>query len=157
MENRVGENVPPPEQMDDLEQGLQNLADQLDAFCITLTTEERQQALHARKDANPHIQTIHDLSAKHNISIPDMSREDMMKDLDLRDRLHPLTALLKLAHTKTKDTETEAESEMWQVFLAHYAVLSSMSEHIPELQAALSPVKKFMASRRRQQTSERES
>ena len=43
----------------------------------------------------------------------------------------------------------EAEGEMWETFLAYYAVLSSMAARVPQLAVDLKPVTEFMARSRR--------
>ncbi len=151
MKNKVGDNVPAPAEMDILQKQQQGVVDELKAFCITLSREERKELSYARKEADPQVMRVRDLATKYNIDIPDMALEDMMKDLDLRVRIHPITDLLRNGLAMAEDTEREAESEMWQVFLAYYGVLCSMSKSIPELEEALKPVRKFMANRKRRQ------
>lgn len=47
-----------------------------------------------------------------------------------------------------EDTEGQAESEMWEAFLAYYGVLSKMAEQNPTLAVELAPVVDFMARRK---------
>jgi hypothetical protein len=92
---------------------------------------------------------VHDLSAKYSIVIPGISLQGMAKDMTLRERIHPIVDMLRAALTLAEDTEGQAESEMWEAFLAYYGVLSSMADRLPELSIELEPVVAFMANGKR--------
>ncbi|MCC6559619.1 MAG: hypothetical protein IT372_42425 [Polyangiaceae bacterium] len=73
----------------------------------------------------------------------------MMNDRALRTRMHPLADLFRAGGVIADDTEGQAESEMWEAFLAYYGVLANMAQRTPELAVELAPVVEFMASGKR--------
>ncbi len=63
--------------------------------------------------------------------------------------MHPLSDLFRAGLVLAEDTEGQAESEMWQAFLAYYGVLCKMAEMNPALAVELQPVIDFMATGKR--------
>ena len=155
MQNRVGDNAPTPEVLNQLVTQLDAIVTQLRTFGLILTPEERKVLLHARKDADPMVQRVHKLATKHGVALKDIPLTGMINDLNLRAVMHPLTDLFRTGLVLAGDTEGQAESEMWEAFLAYYGVLSKMAEQDPELSLELKPVVEFMARRRRAQKEEK--
>jgi hypothetical protein len=149
MENRVGDTMPKSDDVTKIVQALQGVVTELKKFGVILSTDERKRLLHARKDADSMVQRVHELAGKHNVTIPQISISGMKDDLTLYRMLHPITDLLNAALVLAQDTEGQAESEMWEAYLAYYGVLSSMAERNPELAVELKPVRDFMASTKR--------
>lgn len=156
MENRVGDNAPTQAALELLVTELAAVVTALKQFGIVLDTEERKRLLHARRDADPMVQRVRDLAAKHGITLPQIPLTGMMNDQALRNRLHPLTDLFRTGLVLSEDTEGQAESEMWEAFLAYYGVLSKMAEQNPTLAVELAPVVEFMASKRKSAKKEEE-
>jgi len=149
MNNRVGDNAPTPEVMGQLHAQLSAIVEQLKTFGVILSPEERKSLLHARRNADPMVERVHDLAAKYGINLPNIPLQGMMNDKALRARLHPLADLFRAGLTLAEDTEGQAESEMWEAFLAYYGVLSKMAEMHPALAVDLQPVIDFMATGKR--------
>lgn len=149
MENKVGENVPSPKAIAELVEQLKAINAQLRKFGITLSVDERKRLLRARREADPMVKRVHDLAVKYNIAIPGITLQGMAKDMSLRERIHPIVDLMRAGLALAEDTEGQAESEMWEAFLAYYGILSSMAERLPELSTELEPVTAFMANGKR--------
>ena len=149
MKNRVGDNAPTAEVMSQLVSQLAAIVAQLQTFGIVLSPEERKRLLHARRDADPMVQRVNDLAVKHGVTLKDIPLQGMMNDQALRARLHPLADLFRAGLAVAEDTEGQAESEMWEAFLAHYGVLAKMAEQDPVLAVELQPVVEFMAHGKR--------
>jgi len=139
--------MPTDEERAGLQTDAAAIFDRLRHFGITLTPDEQRTLLHARKDADPMVRRIHDLSVKYGINIPGASLEGLERDMVLRNLLHPIVDILRAATKVAEDTMNEAESEMWQAFLSYYGTLAHMSKTVPELKAELQPVVEFMAKR----------
>jgi len=149
MENKVGDNVPTAEVMAELVEQLGAIVEQIKQFGIILSAEDRKRLLHARRDADPMVQRVHDLAVKYGVNVKDIPLTGMMNDRALRARMHPLADLFRSGVVIAEDTEGEAESEMWEAFLAYYGVLANMAQRTPELAVEIAPVRDFMASGKR--------
>lgn len=53
MDNRVGDNIPTPVKLADLQKKLGEVVSELEKFCIVLSKDERKRLLRARKAASP--------------------------------------------------------------------------------------------------------
>jgi hypothetical protein len=146
IDNKVGHDLPSSDDVKKLIQSLETILATIKTFGIVLDQEERKRLLHARKNADPHVQRVHDLAAKYNVAIPDIPLEGMQDDATLHRTLAPITNLARTIFVMSEDTEGQAESEMWQAFLAYYGVLSSMASRNAELAVELEPVKTWMAT-----------
>lgn len=149
MQNRVGDNAPTQAVLEQLVTELTAIVTALKQFGIVLDIEERKRLLHARRDADPMVQRVRDLAAKYSVALPQIPLAGMMNDQALRNRLHPLTDLFRTGLVLSEDTEGQAESEMWEAYLAYYGVLSKMAEQNPTLAVELAPVVEFMSNRRK--------
>jgi hypothetical protein len=149
MQNKVGDNAPSAKVMAGLVEQLAAIVEQMKSFGITLPKDDRKRLLHARRDADPMVQRVHDLAVKHGVTIKDIPLDGMQNDKALRARLHPLADLFRAGLTLAEDTEGQAESEMWEAFLAYYGVLANMAQRTPELAVELAPVIEFMAHGKR--------
>jgi hypothetical protein len=110
-----------------------------------LQKDDRKRTLRPRRGAEGHMQRVHDLAVKYNVSLKNLSLEGMAADLELATQFQPIEDELRTVLTFAEDTGTQAVSEAWEVFLGYYGVLSSMAERDPELAAELEPVIQFMA------------
>ncbi|EYF08668.1 hypothetical protein [Chondromyces apiculatus] len=146
--NRVGDNSPTAAELSALVTQLTDIVTQLQDFGLILAPEERKRLLHARLEAEPMVQRVHDLATNYGITLQDIPLAGMMNDLDLRMRLHPLADLFRSGLVLAEDTAAQASSEMWEAFLGYYGVLTKMGEQNPKLALELKPVTEFMAKRR---------
>jgi hypothetical protein len=149
MDNKVGDNMPSAKAFAALLQQLKDVVEQLKKFGITLSGDERKRLLHARREADPMVKRVHDLAVKYNIAIPKIPLQGMTNDMLLREHMQPIVDELRAGLTVAEDTEGEAESEMWEAFLAYYGVLANMAPRMPELATELAPVVTFMSNKRR--------
>lgn len=149
MENKVGDKVPSPKVVAEIVDEIKSVNAKLKKFGVTLSVDERKRLLHARREADPMVKRVHELSLKYGVNLPGIPVQGMVSDMTLRDRLLPIVDLLRAALALADDTEGQAESEMWEAFLAHYGVLSSMADKLPELATELAPVVAFMANGKR--------
>src|SRR5262249_648859 len=115
----------------------------------TLSADERKRLLHARREADPMVKRVHDLAIKYNIAIQKIPLSGMMNDMLLREHMQPIVDELRAGLIMAEDTGGEAESEMWEAFLAYYGVLANMAPRMPELATELAPVVTFMSNKRR--------
>jgi hypothetical protein len=148
MDNKVGDNVPSTQTVNQLLDQLIQIILALRAFCVTLSPDERRRQLRMRRGAEPHIARVHDLAAKYKVDIPGIPLQGMTNDLDLYTLLRPFEDNFRAGVTLAEHTAGQAESEAWEAFLAYYATLSGMAAHLPQLATELDPVTKFMAQRR---------
>ena len=144
MDNRVGDNIPTPVKLADLQKKLGEVVSELEKFCIVLSKDERKRLLRARKDSEPMVQRVADLAERHKIAVPGVDRSSMLNDVRLTQVLQPIGAQLERALQLVQDTTMQADTEAWQAFLAYYGVLSSLSSRIPEVEGALQPVVDYM-------------
>jgi hypothetical protein len=144
MENRVGDNVPPPAQLDPLLLQAQKLKSTLDTFCITLTPEERQSRVKPLRGAEPKIRLAADLCQRYGITLKAVPIEGMLADLDLVQTMAPFVAATKSAAQMAEDTQNQAFSEAWQAFLALYGALQVAAEHDAALAEELKELVDFM-------------
>jgi hypothetical protein len=149
MENRVGNNVPSSAKLQSLLKQLTDVIAELQKFGVVLTTEERKRLLRARRDSEAHQRLIYDLASKKGLSLAGFPLADMLNDINLVQALEPFASAMTLGEQLVADTLLEADTEGWQAFLAHYAVLSSMAERDAELATQLKPVVEFMKTGRR--------
>ena len=144
MENRVGDNVPPQQTIDEIKKSVEGAVATLAKFCIVLLPSERKQALRGRIGADIHIELVARLAAKYGVTVPGAPADGMMNDLLLTQKLAPLVALLQNALQLVEDTELEATSESWQAFLTLYAALELASRHNGALAKELAGTVEFM-------------
>lgn len=144
MDNRVGDNIPTPVKLADLQKKLGEVVSELEKFCIVLSKDERKRLLRARKDSEPMVERVANLAERHKISVPGVDRSSMLNDVRLTQVLQPIGAQLERALQLVQDTTMQADTEAWQAFLAYYGVLSSLSSRIPEVEGALQPVVDYM-------------
>ncbi|HEX2568735.1 MAG TPA: hypothetical protein VH877_04185 [Polyangia bacterium] len=149
MDNRVGDNAPNDAQMADLLARYEAIVAELKQFGLVLSVDERRRLLHARKDADEHVERVLDLAVKHGQSLPSIPLQGVRNDYRLAKALRPLADRATLADQLVSDTTGQAEHEYWQGFLAYYGVLSTLAQRLPELAKELEPVTKFMATGRR--------
>lgn len=149
MDNRVGDDIPTPQQLAELLKKLNDVISELHKFCVVLSKDERRSLLRGRKDSEPMVQKIYDICKKHNVTVPGIPLEGMLNDMRLVQAARPFEAAFELGARMADDTGAQADTEMWQAFLTHYGVLQTMSARNPEIAEELKPVVEFMRARRR--------
>jgi len=149
MDNRVGDNMPTPAKLAELQKKLGEVIGELEKFCILLSKDERKRLLRARKDSEPMVQRVADLAQRHKLSVPGVELTSMQNDVRLTQALVPLSAQIERALQLVDDTSMQADTEAWQAFLAYYGVLSSLASRIPEVESALAPVVDYMKVRKK--------
>lgn len=149
MENKVGHKLLSPQKRAQLIKQLQSVIDELKAYGITLTTDDRKRVLRPRRGAEQQIQRVHDLAVRHGVKLKDYPLDGMADDLELAKQFEPFEDEFQRGLTLAEDTGNQAGSEAWEAFLAYYGVLSSMADRMPDLAAELKPVIEFMAVGRR--------
>ncbi len=149
MDNRVGDNMPTPAKLAELQKKLSEVIGELEKFCILLSKDERKRLLRARKDSEPMVQRVADLAQRHKVSVPGVELTSMQNDVRLTQSLVPLSAQLERALQLVEDTSMQADTEAWQAFLAYYGVLSSLASRIPEVESSLAPVVDYMKVRKK--------
>jgi hypothetical protein len=152
MENKVGDKLLTPQKATALLKQVKDLTEQLRAYGITLTTDDRKRTLRPRKGAEAHMQRVHDLAVKHGVSLKDIPLDGMANDLALAKQFQPIEDELRTVLQIAEDTGTQADSEAWEAFLAYYGVLSSMADRSADLAAELKSVIDFMATGPRKKT-----
>lgn len=149
MENRVGGNVPKAADLAAIQKKLEDALVDLRKFCVTLSQEERTSRVHPRKGFDQVVPVISDLAGRHGVKLADSPLEDLVADNALLQSLQPLSTVADTIAQLLSDTMMQAGHEAAQTALLHYAVLSSMAAHNPELAAALRPVREVFAIRGR--------
>ena len=144
MENRVGDNVPPPDQLNPLLGQTQKVKDTLEGFCVTLTPEERQSRVKPLRGAEAKIRLAADLCQRYGVSLKSVPVEGMLADLDLVQKMAPFVAALKSSAQMVEDTQDQAFSESWLAFLALYGALQVASDHDAALAEEMKELVDFM-------------
>jgi hypothetical protein len=150
MENKVGDTLLTAQKRDKLLGQLNDVLEQLRPYGIMLESTSRGRKLRQRKGAEPHMQRVHDLAVKHEVTLKNISLVGMANDLTLAKQFQAIEDAYRTGLTFSEDTGMQADSEAWDAFLAYYGVLSSMADRDPELAVELEPVVAFMANGPRQ-------
>lgn len=150
MENKVGDTLLTSQKRDKLLGQLNDVLEQLRPYGIMLESTSRGRKLRQRKGAEPHMQRVHDLAVKHEVTLKNISLAGMANDLTLAKQFQAIEDAYRTGLTFAEDTGMQADSEAWDAFLAYYGVLSSMADRNPELAVELEPVVQFMANGPRQ-------
>jgi len=145
MIDKVGDELLTTQKAAALLKQVKEILEQLKPYGITLTTDDRKRTLRPRKGAEKHIQRVHELATKHEVSLKNIPLAGMADDLALATQFQPFENELRTGLQFAEDTGTQAGSEAWEAFLAYYGVLSSMAERSPDLAAELQTVVDFMA------------
>ena len=148
MDNKVGDNTPSIEVFEEFVTTLRTLLDQLKAFGVQLSSEERTRLSHPRHGAAPHVQAIIRLARSYGIDLEEVPLTGVEADYNLANRMEPLAEQTPVLDKLVSDTIGQAKSEYWQGILVYYGILSEMSKRIPSLEVELRPVREFMAKRR---------
>ncbi|MDX9721248.1 MAG: hypothetical protein RBU37_10925 [Myxococcota bacterium] len=122
---------------------------------VPLHPEQRQEVMKPRKNCEPLVELLISLAVKYDVKLADFPLEGLRNDLTLRRQLPADEARLEVLHRLVADTLLVASGEMWEAFLAYYAVLDAMSSRNAALATELKPVKALMSNvRRRSQPAE---
>jgi hypothetical protein len=146
MDNKVGDKLLTPQKLAQLLKQARDLVEQLKPYGVTLATDDRKRTLRPRKGAEAHIQRVHELAARHGVSLKNIPLDGMASDLALARQFQPFEDELRAGLQLAEDTGAQAASEAWEAFLAYYGVLSSMAERSADLAAELQTVVDFMAT-----------
>lgn len=152
MDNRVGEGIPTPAKLAELEKKLGEVIAEFEKFCVTLSKDERKRLLRSRRDAEPMLERVADLATRHKVTVPGVEIQDLRNDLRLGQALLPFERNLERALQLVQDTSSQADTEAWQAFLAYYGVLSSLADRNADIESGLSSVVEFMRARRKTET-----
>jgi hypothetical protein len=144
MDNKVGDNVPKQKKLDALLAQLGANIEELRAFCVNLTDDERRQLLHPRRGAEPMVEKAYALTKRYGITVPNVPAEGMMNDLRLARQMRPFVTMLEGALKLVGDTSAQAHSEYWEAFLALYGAIQRAAEHDPKLEAESAEIVEFM-------------
>lgn len=149
MQDKVGSNVPTEQEIQNLVDDLKALQAKVEAYTISLTTEERSATTKMRIGGEGVVGTIGTLATDHKLSLPEISVEAMNADLLLAQRLRPLASAAGAFAQRLDDTILEAQSECWWAATAFYTTLARLSGANATMQSALKPVVDFFAVGRR--------
>jgi hypothetical protein len=149
MKNQVGSVIPSAEDIQQLVKDIETFAAKIDKFTLMLSAEERQHTTKMRARGERVVELVGTLAARHQLTLPRISVNDMNADLVLAQRLAPLAQQLATLSQKVSDTILQAQSECWWAAMAFYSALSRLSDVDPELEDALKPAIEFFARRPR--------
>nr|HEX4316270.1 hypothetical protein [Kofleriaceae bacterium] len=112
---------------------------------MKLSPEQRRAALKMRQGGEYIVRLVARLVEKYGITLPDISIEDMVKDLELAESLEPLQAAADIYAASLGDTILQARSECWQAATTFYTTLSRIADANLEVAAELQPAIEFFA------------
>ena len=145
MRNRVGSHNPSVDEVAERQKEVQHASAQSSAYLQPLSTEERKRTLKFRPGGNLVVALVRRLATKYDVNLPGVSVEDMTNDMDLWDRLVPLSEVVHSYARAIDDTILLAQSEAWWAATAYYTVLCRLAKVDPSLAAALEPAIAFFA------------
>jgi len=151
MDNRVGDNLPTPQQVQDWTAKLEQLFAEMKPFMTKLSADEKQHLLGFRPGGEAIVALIAGLAEKYGIQLADMPVSGMRNDLALSQTLAPIVSQLALMASWGQDTVSAARSEAWQATTGNYSVLSRVSDANPSLAAEIKPAQEFFARRSKKQ------
>ena len=149
MENRVGTNVPTPDEFTQIVKELDSIITRLKVVGVTLSPEERRGLSHARIGSDAAVESMLQLSERHNLAPRQVSREDVRNDYKLAQGMQPVVERLRAALQLAEDTQNLAESEYWKGALAFYLLIDVLSARDPELETEIKPMSAVMTNQRR--------
>lgn len=149
MQDKVGNQIPTTEQVNQLIADVATLSDSIAAFTVTLTAEERKSTVKMRIGGEAIVADISKLVQDNGITLPQISVDGMLADLTLAQRLRPLASAVDQLSQRLNDTVLEAQSECWWAATAFYSSLCRVAGANPVLEAALRPIIDFFAVGRR--------
>lgn len=149
MDNRVGDNLPTQQQVQDWTERLEKLFAEMKPFMVKLTADEKKRLLGFRPGGEAIVALIAGLAEKYGIQIADMPIAGMRNDLALSQMLTPVVSQLALMAAWGEDTVSAARSEAWQATTGNYSVLSRVAEANPSLAAEIKPARELFARRNR--------
>jgi hypothetical protein len=139
MQNLVGEHVPSEAEVEKILKDIDNLSARLAKYTIHLSAESRQKALKPPDGSESTTKLIVKLMKSHNVSLPNISAEDMEADRLLAERLEPVVVALGKVQRKVQDTILEAGHERWYATTAGYTALVRLIGIDPGLETDLKP------------------
>ena len=146
MDNKVGSNIPTPDEINQAIAALNTARTILQPYLITLSSEERRRLTRFRPGGDMVIEKVGSLASERNISLPGASVANMHNDLELARRLSPVTSVLEDLRLMVSDTTSEAQAECWWAATALYSTLARTQGADRPLEAALKPVVGFFAT-----------
>lgn len=151
MQDRVGAKVPTDEQVAGWLATIKQLQQEMAAFGVGLTPEERRHTLKFRSGGESIVHALAVSVRNHDISLPGITADGMEADLNLVQKLKPIRDAAEAVYQFADDTILEASSECWYAATAYYTAFSRMVSSSPDVKAVVAQVASFFATRRRKQ------
>jgi hypothetical protein len=145
MENRVGNNTPAPEVLEEKFVFLQALLALFTGFGVTLTSKEIKKLPRAKRGAELFLNLISRLAKEYGLNLPAAAVEAIEGDRRLAVEMQRFQQVCRNLARLAGHTRLQAESEAWQGALAFYAVLKAMSTRDPALAEKLRPAVSFLS------------
>lgn len=146
MDNRVGDTIPPEAEVAKLVRAIEAVAVKVERYTVKLTAQERKGLLKFRPGGEAIVELVARLAIKYKSNADDTPVDGMKADLELSQRLRPLTAAAELLARTLDDTELEAEGECWHAATANYTLLNLLARNNPTLASELEPARAFFAT-----------
>ena len=147
MDNRVGDKLPTPQEVQDWAARLEKLFAEMKPYMVKLAADDKQRLLGFRPGGEAIVALVGSLAEKYGIHLGDMPVDGMRNDLALSQMLAPVVSQLGLMTSWGEDTVSAARSEAWQAATGNYSVLSRVAEANPSLAAEIKPAREFFARR----------
>lgn len=154
MDNRVGDNLPTPQQVQDWTERLEKLFAEMKPYMVKLSADEKKRLLGFRPGGETVVALVAALAEKYGVHLADMPIDGMRNDLALAQTFTPVVSQLALMASWGEDTVSAARSEAWQATTGNYSVLSRVAEANPSLAAEIKPAREFFARRRKPEPQE---
>jgi hypothetical protein len=156
MDNKVGDKIPTPKQIEKALTAIRDARKVLAPFLISLSADQRKRLIRFRPGGETVVSKVGEAASKRDVSLPGISVENMQADLALVHALAPVAAELETFTAEVDDTVLEAEAECWWAATAFYSSLSRIQATDPKLESELKPVVDFFALGRRKKAPESE-
>jgi len=149
VENRVGQNVPSEEKIQQLIDALVNVHELLAEFSTDLKDEERRRLVRWRPGGEEMLNLMAALARKYKLALPGVEVAGMEADLLLSKRVARLEMTADTLSRRIEDTRLCALSEGWWAATAIYTALCRTAESNVTLAQELKPAIEFFALGRR--------
>lgn len=149
MENRVGDKLPSKPTIEGIVNSILFARSTLAKYGVELNAEERKHATRFRSGGERIVRIIAELAEAKNVSIPRFPVADMLRDLELIERLERVNQEVEALARLAGDSTLQAKSECWWAAQAYYSVLTDMARADPSIETRLADVVEFFALGRR--------
>ena len=141
----------------DVDVQLSDLAAKVGKVTVVQSTEDRLGLPRVRRGGERIIGLVADLSERFGVTLGDVHAKSVRFNLDYAAQLSSFELKAEAMLRAIKDTRRQTTAEAWDGALTLYRALVRMSNRVGAVQAALEPIREFLALGKRGETDEQSS